>query len=378
MADFDDLDDFLYGGADEPSVAPASAPASAAAAAATVASDVPAEPSKAAVESMDVDTSSTTEDAPPNQQPDEPMFMDGISDGEDEESSGDDDIDIVLDAADTPASADGKPGAEASLVTLKPGQPGSSASANAAAQSSTAAATAAAVAAASVDFVDLDAPALYEGKPITEVPVESFDDKPWRRPGEDITDYFNYGFNEDTWRMYCDRQRVLREEQTTRRRMGLHTLPSSTSTAGAGHASLPPIPRGHGLPAVPPPLPLPPPPNNNNNNNGLPHAPSSVPTPATATATPVPPGGLPAGMRVRVAAPAPGALPAGMSIAGRAGAGLPRPPAAGPGEMGMMNGGGGGRPGGMPPGMHQQIQQHVGMGTGMGQRPGSAGMNRYA
>lgn len=37
-------------------------------------------------------------------------------------------------------------------------------------------------------------------------------DKPWRKPGADITDYFNYGFNEVTWRMYCLRQRVLREE----------------------------------------------------------------------------------------------------------------------------------------------------------------------
>ena len=37
-------------------------------------------------------------------------------------------------------------------------------------------------------------------------------DRPWRKPGADITDYFNYGFNEVTWRMYCLRQRVLREE----------------------------------------------------------------------------------------------------------------------------------------------------------------------
>ena len=24
-------------------------------------------------------------------------------------------------------------------------------------------------------------------------------DKPWRKPGADVSDYFNYGFNEDTW-----------------------------------------------------------------------------------------------------------------------------------------------------------------------------------
>lgn len=36
------------------------------------------------------------------------------------------------------------------------------------------------------------------------------DDKPWLRPGADISDYFNYGFDEDTWKMYCERQRMIR------------------------------------------------------------------------------------------------------------------------------------------------------------------------
>ncbi|XP_063899989.1 pre-mRNA 3'-end-processing factor FIP1-like [Zophobas morio] len=35
-------------------------------------------------------------------------------------------------------------------------------------------------------------------------------DKPWRKPGADITDYFNYGFTEDTWKIYRERQRELR------------------------------------------------------------------------------------------------------------------------------------------------------------------------
>ena len=30
--------------------------------------------------------------------------------------------------------------------------------------------------------------------------------------GADISDYFNYGFNEDTWRMYCEKQRRMRNE----------------------------------------------------------------------------------------------------------------------------------------------------------------------
>ncbi|XP_046392961.1 pre-mRNA 3'-end-processing factor FIP1 isoform X2 [Ischnura elegans] len=40
--------------------------------------------------------------------------------------------------------------------------------------------------------------------------LDSLEDKPWRKPGADITDYFNYGFNEETWRAYCERQKRMR------------------------------------------------------------------------------------------------------------------------------------------------------------------------
>ncbi|OLY81382.1 Pre-mRNA polyadenylation factor fip1 [Smittium mucronatum] len=36
-------------------------------------------------------------------------------------------------------------------------------------------------------------------------------EKPWRDPGSDITDYFNFGFTEQTWRIYCVKQKRLRE-----------------------------------------------------------------------------------------------------------------------------------------------------------------------
>ncbi|VDD83843.1 unnamed protein product [Mesocestoides corti] len=38
------------------------------------------------------------------------------------------------------------------------------------------------------------------------------EEKPWKRPGADITDYFNYGFTEDTWIQYCEKQKILRQE----------------------------------------------------------------------------------------------------------------------------------------------------------------------
>lgn len=33
-------------------------------------------------------------------------------------------------------------------------------------------------------------------------------------PGADITDYFNYGFTEETWKAYCEKQKLLRTETT--------------------------------------------------------------------------------------------------------------------------------------------------------------------
>jgi hypothetical protein len=42
--------------------------------------------------------------------------------------------------------------------------------------------------------------------------LDHLEDKPWRNPGSNLADYFNYGFNEETWRMYCAKQTGLKEE----------------------------------------------------------------------------------------------------------------------------------------------------------------------
>ncbi|XP_069468653.1 pre-mRNA 3'-end-processing factor FIP1-like [Ambystoma mexicanum] len=57
--------------------------------------------------------------------------------------------------------------------------------------------------------IDLDAPGHINGLPVIEVDLDSFEDKPWRKPGADLSDYFNYGFNEDTWKAYCEKQKRL-------------------------------------------------------------------------------------------------------------------------------------------------------------------------
>src|SRR4051812_37472902 len=51
--------------------------------------------------------------------------------------------------------------------------------------------------------VNINAVGTYEGRSILDVDPDSLEDKPWRKPGADITDYFNFGFNETTWRAYC-------------------------------------------------------------------------------------------------------------------------------------------------------------------------------
>lgn len=54
------------------------------------------------------------------------------------------------------------------------------------------------------------------GKPILstdfDVDFPSESTKPWRKPGADITDYFNYGFDEFTWASYCLKQQQMPNE----------------------------------------------------------------------------------------------------------------------------------------------------------------------
>lgn len=51
---------------------------------------------------------------------------------------------------------------------------------------------------------------VINGVPAHEYNLDGIEDKPWRMPGADITDYFNYGFNEETWKAYCERQKRIR------------------------------------------------------------------------------------------------------------------------------------------------------------------------
>ncbi|KAL8830445.1 MAG: hypothetical protein Q9170_005728 [Blastenia crenularia] len=112
--------------------------------------------------------------------------------------------------------------------------------------------------------IDVDAKPIHgpTGKLITEVDMDadfSEDEKPWRRPGSDMTDYFNYGFDEFTWASYCLKQDTLRREVAdTKKQMedmqnfmnmpgGMPPMPGMPAASG-GQPAMPPMPGMEGIP----------------------------------------------------------------------------------------------------------------------------------
>ncbi|KAI8097575.1 Fip1 motif-domain-containing protein [Halteromyces radiatus] len=149
--------------------------------------------------------------------------MEEDQEDEDEEDS-DDDLDIILEADDdqptdsqqtTTQKPQGIPTETTTktsnpLVNIKPGQQVKEASQTNNTTSETTGTTT-----KSSGGIDLEAVGEYHGQPITDVDLDIFEDKPWRKPGADITDYFNYGFNEVTWRAYCAKQKTMRDKKVT-------------------------------------------------------------------------------------------------------------------------------------------------------------------
>ncbi|CED83415.1 Polyadenylation factor I complex, subunit FIP1 [Phaffia rhodozyma] len=60
--------------------------------------------------------------------------------------------------------------------------------------------------------VDLNAPPfLPDGRSVYEIDLEQMERKDWRAPGADVSDWFNYGFDEFTWGLYVRRRREMGE-----------------------------------------------------------------------------------------------------------------------------------------------------------------------
>ncbi|CAG8757586.1 13505_t:CDS:10 [Dentiscutata erythropus] len=78
--------------------------------------------------------------------------------------------------------------------------------------------------------VDINAVGSLDGTSIYDVDLDSVEDKPWRKPGADITDYFNYGFNEYTWKAYCAKQKQMREDQHARKKIHVYESKQEVSS----------------------------------------------------------------------------------------------------------------------------------------------------
>ncbi|GAQ03084.1 pre-mRNA polyadenylation factor fip1 [Aspergillus lentulus] len=104
------------------------------------------------------------------------------------------------------------------------------------------------------------------GKPILSTDMDSDfpteDDKPWRRPGSDISDYFNYGFDEFTWASYVLKQQELRKEVQDQKKqlddmqnfltMGLPPMPGAPGPAAPPGSAPPAMPGIPGMPDMSP------------------------------------------------------------------------------------------------------------------------------
>ncbi|OMO90894.1 Pre-mRNA polyadenylation factor Fip1 [Corchorus olitorius] len=51
-------------------------------------------------------------------------------------------------------------------------------------------------------------------KTIFDVDIDSFEEKPWKYPGVDVSDFFNFGLNEESWKDYCKQLEQHRLETT--------------------------------------------------------------------------------------------------------------------------------------------------------------------
>ncbi|CAI4043961.1 hypothetical protein SKDZ_10G2890 [Saccharomyces kudriavzevii ZP591] len=78
---------------------------------------------------------------------------------------------------------------------------------------------------AMVGSIDLDKEGIFDSVGITTIDPEVLKEKPWRQPGANLSDYFNYGFNEFTWMEYLHRHEKLLQDYNPRRiLMGLLSL----------------------------------------------------------------------------------------------------------------------------------------------------------
>ncbi|EON60979.1 hypothetical protein W97_00189 [Coniosporium apollinis CBS 100218] len=95
--------------------------------------------------------------------------------------------------------------------------------------------------------IDVNADPVYPParKPITAVEIDvdlAEHTKPWRLPGADQSDFFNYGFDEFTWEMYRLKQQSMAKVQEEQKAETKHL--EMFLTGGGGMPGIPPAPPG--------------------------------------------------------------------------------------------------------------------------------------
>ncbi|KAI8561829.1 hypothetical protein RHMOL_Rhmol04G0372000 [Rhododendron molle] len=68
---------------------------------------------------------------------------------------------------------------------------------------------------------------------ILDVNIGALERKSWRHPGADITDFFNFGFDEESWKLYCNSVEQLRQRTSLQTRATTYGYPKAKEVYGA-------------------------------------------------------------------------------------------------------------------------------------------------
>jgi len=71
-------------------------------------------------------------------------------------------------------------------------------------------------------------------KTVYEIDLDLLPDKPWNDPGALISDYFNYGFDEKTWRQYCQKQLQMRDENSLNAKISTYDVSTPATRTQPG------------------------------------------------------------------------------------------------------------------------------------------------
>lgn len=87
-------------------------------------------------------------------------------------------------------------------------------------------------------------------KNVFELDIDTLEEKPWRRPGEDVSDYFNYDLTEGTWKEYVRKYNEAKKDAALREQHQeqIHVLDGDNIPSGPRPTPnpLPTPPQGRG------------------------------------------------------------------------------------------------------------------------------------